>query len=184
MAHSAHEAEAALNEIERAGRRAIILCGYERGAPHLILWGVIWVVGYGLSDLAGRWAGPIWLVLTACGWLGGYLIGRATAESRTPPAHGWRYLAAGVALSGFVLATYLVMGPGPGARLGAFPPLVVALLYVLNGIWRGLRWVVTGVVVGALTVVGYMLLTDHFLLWMAVVGGGSLILSGLWLRQP
>ena len=51
------------------------------------------------------------------------------------------------------------------------------------GIWRGLRFRYAGIAVGALTLGGWFWLPEYFLLWMAAVGGGSLILVGLWLRK-
>lgn len=35
---------------------------------------------------------------------------------------------------------------------------------------------------GLLTVGGYICLQPYFLLWLAGVGGGALILGGIWLR--
>jgi hypothetical protein len=43
--------------------------------------------------------------------------------------------------------------------------------------------VLAGVVVAALTLIGFFGLPQYFLLWMAVVGGGALILGGFWLRS-
>jgi hypothetical protein len=34
-----------------------------------------------------------------------------------------------------------------------------------------------------LTIVGFFVLPAIFMLWMAVVGGGALVLGGLWLRR-
>ncbi len=81
------------------------------------------------------------------------------------------------------LSTYAIFGPVRDTQQAAFVPLIVALMYVLVGIWRGPRFLITGVAVAALTLVGYFHLHEHFLLWMAVVGGGALVLAGLWLRQ-
>jgi hypothetical protein len=41
---------------------------------------------------------------------------------------------------------------------------------------------VTGIGMAALTLVGYYLFPAYFFFWMAVVGGGALMLAGLWLR--
>ena len=54
---------------------------------------------------------------------------------------------------------------------------------MLAGIWRGPRFVITGLVIAALTLAGFFFLEVHFFLWMAGVGGVSLILAGLWLKQ-
>ena len=60
--------------------------------------------------------------------------------------------------------------------------LIVALFYFLGGLWIGSRLAVTGLALAVLTLVGYYLFPAYFLLWMAVVGGGALILAGVWLR--
>lgn len=39
-----------------------------------------------------------------------------------------------------------------------------------------------GLSLSVLTLVGYLFLPQHFLLWMALVGGGTLIGSGLWMK--
>jgi hypothetical protein len=31
--------------------------------------------------------------------------------------------------------------------------------------------------------VGYVLFREHFMLWMAFVGGGALLLTGVWMRR-
>ena len=64
---------------------------------------------------------------------------------------------------------------------GAFSAAVVASAF--GGLWLGLRLVVAGTVLGLLTLGGYFLLRDYFLLWMAVVGSGALLLAGVWLRR-
>jgi hypothetical protein len=42
----------------------------------------------------------------------------------------------------------------------------------------------TGIVLAVLTVIGYFWLPGLFLLWMAALGGGALILGGIWFRSP
>ena len=82
----------------------------------------------------------------------------------------------------FLLATFLVMRPANPMVSGAFVPLIVATVYAIFGIWKGLRFLFAGIAVAALTLIGFFLLPQWFLIWMAAVGGGSLILVGLWLR--
>jgi hypothetical protein len=59
----------------------------------------------------------------------------------------------------------------------------VGAIYASIGLWLGTRFVLTGLGVIALTLGGYFLLREHFLMWMALVGGGGLILAGFWLRK-
>ena len=183
MTISPQQATEALIDIERAQRRAFVLRGYEVGAPHFLLWGLIWLVGYGLADLYPARAGWTWVILSMGGAFGGYLIDRAAAAKGLVAKDGWRYMAAMGAILAFMFLTFAIMQPRESAQFGAFPALLVALLYVLAGIWMGVRWVFAGIIVGGLTIAGYGLLHEHFNLWMAVVGGGTLISTGLWFRR-
>jgi len=106
--------------------------------------------------------------------------GKSAREGR---ALGLRYLATFFAIGAFISATFAVMPPAGPEAVGAFIPLIVALAYVLLGIWKGIRFVVAGSIIAALTLGGFFYLHQHFLLWMAVVGGGALALAGLWLRK-
>lgn len=115
--------------------------------------------------------------------MGGYLLGRAAAARGLVSKDGWRYLAAVGSTVAFMLLTYAIMQPRDSAQLGAFPALLVSFLYVLAGIWKGARWTVVGIVVAGLTMAGYELLQEHFNLWMALVGGGTLVCTGLWFRR-
>jgi hypothetical protein len=185
MPISTTEAAEALNDIALAQHRAAIAHGYERGAPHFILWGLIWMVGYGLSDLAPNMAGTGWLVLDLAGVAGSFLLGRAALASGPVATRSYdrRFLALGATILAFVSASYFVMQPHDMAQFGAFPAVLMAGIYTTVGIWRGFRWAAAGVVLGACTVAGFALFKEHFMLWMAAAGGGTLLLTGFWLRR-
>ena len=183
MTISPQQAAEALLDIERAQRRAFVLRGYEVGAPHFVLWGAIWFVGYGLTEAFPAQARLYWIALCLGGTLGGYLLGRAAAARGLVSKDGWRYLAAVGSTVAFTLLTFAIMQPKNGTQFGAFPALLVSFLYVLAGIWKGTRWTVVGIVVSGLTMAGYELFHEHFNLWMAVVGGSALVSTGLWFRR-
>ena len=68
--------------------------------------------------------------------------------------------------------------------MDAFWPIYFMLFYVLAGLWVGRAFVVIGLSISALTLIGYFFVEGSaFLLWMAVTNGGGLILSGLWMRR-
>ena len=180
---SARQAADALLDVQRTQHRLSILRGYEHGAPHFLLWGCIWIVGFATSDVFPRHQGLIWLALDMLGILGGFVIVRATPIVGMQARPSWQYLAAAATIVAFMAATYYVMAPHSGTQFGAFPALVMALFYVLVGIWRGSRWIVVGSAVGLLTLLGYGLLREYFMLWMAAVGGGTLLLTGIWMRR-
>jgi hypothetical protein len=178
MILSPQDATAALRDIDAAQARSATLRGYQRAAPQFLIWGVIWAVGYGLCDALPHHANAIWAVLVPIGVAAGLFAGRGAKRS-----FAWRYGAVTLAMVAFFAATFFVMAPVSGKQISAFIPLFIALLYVMAGIFRGRRYIVAGLVVAAATLIGFVLLAAHFLLWMAVVGGGALILAGLWMRK-
>ena len=185
MPISSQEAAEALNDIAHVQRRASIFRGYEKGAPHFILWGLIWMVGYGVSDFYPALTGRVWLLLDVVGITGSYLLGRA-AVAAIPIArdgYGVRFAALGATMLAFILTTYYIMRPHEVAQFGAFPALLMAALYTVMGIWRGSRWAASGIVLGICTIGGFALFKDHYMLWMAAAGGSTLLLTGFWLRR-
>lgn len=175
------EATGALHDIERAERRSATAYWYQKASPHLIMWGVIWIIGYATSYLRPQWSAT-WLVLVPAGFLVSFWISRRGA-SQGARALGWRYAATIIAIFLFMWALFAIMPPKSGVQAGAFFPLMVALYYAFLGIWKNAaRMAALGLALGALTVGGFFWLPPFFLLWMAGVGGGALILGGLWLR--
>ena len=178
MVLSRQDAAAALRDIEQAQARSASLEDYHRAAPHFMIWGVLWAVAYTLNDIYPLRAGAIWSVVVPIGIIAGLLAMRQGRNERTG-----RYTAVIGAISIFVVATLVVMWPVNARQVAAFIPLFVALTYVLKGIWSGVRYVGLGIAVSAFTLLGFFLVKDHFFLWMAVVGGGSLILASIWFRR-
>jgi len=181
MPVSPSEAQAALRDISKAERSSAAAYQYRHAAPHLFLWGSIWAVGYGASYARPRWEG-LWPVLALAGADASFWIGWKSKPA--PREYDWRYLGTALAVVCFIAAVFAVLPPSDRMQIGAFFPILVALFYSLVGIWiRGVRLMAAGVAVAALTLGGYFFLPQYFLLWMAVVGGGALILGGVWLRN-
>jgi hypothetical protein len=178
MTLSPQDASAALHDIEAAEARSATLRDYQHASPHLIAWGVLWMIGYGLNDLFPMHANAIWSVVVPVG-----LIADLAAMRGKGRDNAWRQFAAIGAVSAFVVALVLVMAPVSGRQVATVIPLFVALLYVLRGIWVGPRYVVAGLAIAALTLTGFWLVGSYFSLYMAAIGGGALILGGLWLRR-
>jgi hypothetical protein len=166
-----------------------VLRGYSKAAPHFLLWGVIWAVGYAGAELLPARAGLLWLACDAIGITGSFLLVRVNSSPGEVPVWGARsrqsinFFVIALAFVAFMGATYYVMQPHSSVQYAAFPPLVMALLYTVIGTLAGTRWIAIGVALAALTVVGYALLREHFMLWMALVGGSALLLTGAWMRR-
>jgi hypothetical protein len=182
MSLTSKEAAETLSDVERASRRSAQAFGYRKASPHLILWGAIWVVGYTGTDLWPVYSDWIWGLLVLAGCVGGLLIGRHTAAGNTGP-YAWRMFALIGIILVFISATYSIMRPTYGSQLAAFPALLTGTVYMAVGLWFGLRYVVAGLLVIALTLGGFFFLHEHMMLWMAFVGGSAMMLAGLWFRQ-
>ncbi|HEV2288861.1 MAG TPA: hypothetical protein VGR81_07910 [Candidatus Acidoferrales bacterium] len=177
------EAASALHDIENAERQSATAYRYQKSSPHLFLWGIIWTIGYAVIYARPRdWL--VWAVLIVVGTIGSFWISWRAGVKRTRASFSWRYTATLLALYLFTGASFAVLPPRSSAQIDAFFPILIALLYVILGIWtRAARIALLGLALGLLTVGGYFWLRQYFLLWMAVVGGGALILGGFWLRS-
>ena len=191
MSLTPDQASDSLKEIERTGRRSAQAFSYASASPYFILWGIVWMVGYagseGLRHTIGlHWAGTLWSTLTILGGIGCTVIGRRQAEGRgaVSRATDLRVLMSMAVIFVFMAALFAAIGrlANPVAS-GAIAPLVVAMFYALLGVWKGVRFLVAGAALAALTLGGLFWLPQYFLLWMAAVGGGSLVLVGLWLHK-
>lgn len=174
------DAAHALRLADEAGRRSRMLRGYQSAAPHLIAWGCVYAAAYAFSYLRPHQAGIAWLVIVPLVMVGDLAIARRDLGSRLDWT-AWAVLSATFLV--FLVATAAIMQPHDIRQMGAFVPLVVACAYVAMGTRLGPRITVAGIALGGLTLVGYFALHPWFMLWMAPVGGGTLVLSGLWLRR-
>ncbi len=182
MTLSRNEAANTLRDISKTERRSSELFGYRFGSPHLFLWGAIWMVAYGAAYFRPHWT-LVWPVLAAAGTIGSFLIGWRM-KAGTANSFGWRYGGTFVSVILFISAIFAIMPPHTDAQVAAFFPILVALFYLLIGVWtEGTRMIVLGLAMGALTLFGFFNLAPYFSPWMAVVGGGGLILGGFWLRS-
>jgi hypothetical protein len=68
-------------------------------------------------------------------------------------------------------------------KLTAYFSIVPMFAFVLFGLWIGRFLVWIGLVVTALILLGYYFLPGYFYLWMAMTGGGTLLLSGIFIRK-
>jgi hypothetical protein len=178
MTLSPDEAAQALKEIEAAETRSRTAFAYLVGGSYLILWGFVWAVCYSLVDFLPRDVSWIWLVGCAGGVLGSVVLARQRRERRS-----WR---AAIMPASYVVFTFTILEILPPRSVeasSAVIALVIALAYIQIGMRWGDRIAAIGVAVAVLTLVGYCTIPAHFMLYMGLVGGGSLILAGFWLRR-
>lgn len=180
MVPSAEEAAQALRDIDFIKHRAAGFQDYRAESSQLILWGLAYLAGFSLSACFPQQLIAVWSsVLVGALGIGTYL-------ARTSGANGailWRYLALITAILMFIILLHVIfwpISPKQGAMIG---PMLLSVLYILRGIQLRPRYTVIGLVLGILSMFGYLLLLPVFWPWMAMACGGTLILSGLWLRS-
>jgi hypothetical protein len=183
MGISRTEAASALTDIERTAGRSRELKGYQIAGPILMVWGVVWAIGYSAMGLlpVERW-GLVWLPLDVAGMVATILLSRRP-RGNGKTGMGWRIGVGSVAVVAFYAATLTLFQPASMEAGLAYPGVVTGLIYAMVGVAFMPRFLWIGAGVFAASLVGYFLFQPWLAFWMAAVGGGGLILSGLWLRR-
>lgn len=154
------------------------------GGWFILIAGVMWLVGFTASQfLPEKYAGWTWAIVNLGGMIAMIWAGiRLTKHggTRTPL---WKPIFFfWVALAAFAMLLAWLFGVNGSIQIGLLALLVAALGYVQMGaIFQSQHISITGILVAALTIGAFSLVPDHFLLAMAVLGGGLLIGSGLWM---
>ena len=180
------DAASALQDVDSAQRRSVALFEYELASPFLVLWGGLWIVAGAVGAASPGNAGFGWLVVDIIGLVGtGILIVR---QSRRYPDAGERvpmvrYAATVAVVAAFLTATLTVVAPVTGVQVLMVITLLVAAIYMTAGIWCGRRYAVVGAALGALALGLFHLAPAHVPLLVPFLGGGGLILGGLWMRR-
>ena len=150
-------------------------------SPMLAVWGVVWILGFGVSQFWPEWSGPVWAVVTSLGGLASIWNCWRRPPLRSP--HSAKIGLGFLVLFLFAGIWALLLWPFNTARIGPYICTVAMFAYVVGGIWFGRFFAILGSVVTVLTLVGVFTFPDWVNLWMAVVAGGSLLASGLYLRR-
>lgn len=179
MAISPDQAADALNDIAQTEAKSRQLAGYTKGSRHFFLWGAIWLIGYGVTGLDPANA-KIWPALVVLGAIATPFLGARTAHTA---GINRKIGFSAICAAAFTAAVFAMLHPRGFNEISAFPPLVLAAAYSIVGIWALPRYLWIGFALFVLTLFGYFVLAPWFAFWMAAVGGGALLLSGLWLRK-
>lgn len=187
MPLSSEEAARVLRNAEEVSALSVTLYGYRRASSHLVLWGVIWLVGFCMANFFHDRINVIWSVLDTIGIAGSMYLarlwGRRSADGMPAKSEkAWRWLASVLIIIVFFVLVQIIMAPSAERQSTAFMALIVAAIYAVRGLWGSPRIGFMGVLLAAVTLFGYFFIATYFDLWMAIFGGGALIAAGLWLR--
>jgi hypothetical protein len=189
---SKEDAEKALDMIGEAGAHMATLKWYSRVAPLLFVWGSVWFIANAVTDFAPDRSGIVWMAGATAGVAVSVLLSLRLIRRRS--SQFWRDITdreearrrfgmLAIAILCFFPAMFAVLRPLNARQENAFISLVWAFLYMFAGAWFGWRLFAIGAIAVAATIVGYLAVEQHYYLWMACCGGGSLIAGGLWLRK-
>jgi hypothetical protein len=182
--NEAEEALAAIQKMTQKTRHSIAGGG---ASISLIITGIVWLVGFTSTQfLTGPIVASIWIGISVLGsalaTVMGIQAGRRV-RSVSSAITGKRIALFWVLLVTFAAAAIAVARPADGKQL----TMLIILFAMIGQMGMGLllsfsaTWWTIPVV--ALALDGYFLLPAWFYLWMAVLGGGVMIVLGLYIRS-
>lgn len=189
---SREEASSSLRDIGQARQRSTVLQNYRHFAPHMLLWGCIWLFANSLCDFFPAKSGLIWPVLSIVGVIAslasrkrarGTVVGTASSAPGSMLAEGWRWALGAVVLLAFFFTTFNVLPPHSNIQATTFISLFFMFAYMIYGALAGLRVFFIGLVATIAILYGYFSLASHQYLWLGVCAGGALIVGALWVRK-
>ncbi|MCX5752317.1 MAG: hypothetical protein NTW97_01590 [Candidatus Krumholzibacteria bacterium] len=153
---------------------------------YLILWGVIWFLGFlGSHFLPDSTAGHVWMVLDIIGALGSWGLGvfmsrrvRNASVSATSGRIGLFWLA----LFAYCMLAVWIAWPLDSRQLAMFLIIFAMFGWIAMGFLLSYSLVTLALFITALAFGSYYLLPHLFYLCMALLGGGTMIGSGLYIR--
>jgi hypothetical protein len=182
MTPTREEAAVALDDVQRVlarTRRAIVAAHV---ADYFQIWGLAWMAGFGASHFTDWPDGWIWLPVVAVGVTLSVLSGlrsRRSVESSDRVRVFWFLLA----LVAFGAVWAVILHPFNVRHFGVYIATLFMFAYVAGGIWFGRFFVVLGLGVTGVALIGVLAAPALLDLLMAAAGGGSLFAGGLYIRR-
>jgi len=185
---SQEEAQASLSTIRDASvqTRRAVTSAYAN--PLLILWGVLWIIAFTATHFYIEYAYYVFIAMSVVGSIGTAIIFKLH-HSKTPfrddPSEhlGWRIGALWILLFVYIIIWLSLFAPFSGMQCNAFIGTAAMFTYVVMGLWfKSTFMIIPGLAMTGVTLVGFYLLTSYYCLWMAMMGGGTLLSTGLYTR--
>lgn len=184
MSLSQEEAARALGEIDDARGKVARLRIYRASSPYMILTGLGWLIA---DTVFQFWPNNlVWPLTSLLLMTGSMAIGLRHRHEMKPLTKGrgdWRPILSMLTVMVFTVVLFQVLWPVSGRQVHAVFGLFTAFAYILLGLWFGARLLALGLALAAITLFAYLRIEDYYTLVMGLVGGGGLILGGLWLRK-
>jgi hypothetical protein len=177
------EAAAALSDINDMVQRVRQSRIYELASQFMIVAGVFVVAGNLATYVMPRYAVYIWPLVNVLTVVVSAAVSTFDFKRTGVRTFDSRLLVTFILFYAFGLLCSTVLGHYGPREMGTFWPIYFMLFYCIAGLWFGHAFIAIGAGIIVLTLVGYFFITGSlWLIWMAMVNGGGLIVSGLWMR--
>ena len=181
-----NDAETSLRDAGRAAEHSQTLFHYELASPYLLLWGILWIAAGIIGATSPENTGLGWLIIDTTGIVAtSYLVARNVRrfDNVNVRNEGLRYGATAIVMGAFITMTFVVFAPVSGVEIQTFITILIAAIYMILGLWTGYRLAVIGAVLTVLVVSAFFYTPTQFPLMVSILGGGALIIGGLWMRR-
>jgi hypothetical protein len=183
MTIDSKQASQALFEIGEIVQRVRQSRIYDLASQIMIAAGALVVAGNLATFASPRHGAYIWITVNILNVVVAAAIAMRGARTSGIHAFDYRVFVAFALFYAFGVLCCNVLGHFGPREQGTFWPIYFMLFYSIAGLWFGRAFIAIGLAITVLTLIGYAFIDSAaFLLWMAVVNGGGLILSGLWMR--
>jgi hypothetical protein len=187
---SPNEAKEALADIQTITQKTRHSIASSGAHIFLIATGIIWLVGFLATQfLTGDILGYIWIGISLAGTAVATLLGirmstRMGKRVYNPSfnASAKRAIIFWLLLVCYAIAAIAIVRPTDGKQVTALIILFIMLGQMAMGLLLPFSAVWWTLPVTILALIGYFLLPNIFYLWMAILGGGGMILLGLYIR--
>jgi hypothetical protein len=183
---STSEAEEALVAIQTMAQRTRQSIASGGTYITLIVTGVVWLIGFVCTqflpqDIVGYIWGGLSILGGAIGTFLGFRMGKRVRSPATTPTVK-RVVLFWLLLALYGITIIAIAHPTDGKQATLFVimfimlgQLAMGLLFSFSSVWWALP-------ITFLALAGYFLLPGTFYLWMAILGGGGMIILGLYIR--
>ena len=186
---SQEEAKESLSAVRDATVRTQRAIASAYANPLLILWGMLWIIAYTTTHFYLSYAFHIFTAMAMVGGVGTAVIclvfhSKGPVQETSGPRLGWRIAVFWILLYVYIPIWLFLLAPFSGLQCNAFICTASMFAYVVMGLWFDSRFmIVLGLALTAATLIGFYILRDIYCLWMAIVGGGTILGTGLYIRS-
>jgi hypothetical protein len=156
MTISRDDAAQALSDIASAQGRSHALAGYSAAGPILIVWGVVWLLGYAAMGVVptAQW-GLVWAPADLIGIVATILLSQRANRQAGVKGTTWRIIGGMVLIAVFCGALFSMVRTSDLHVYLAFPGLLTGTIYATIGLWRMTRYLWVGAAVIAASLLGF-----------------------------